>query len=87
MRIGTHRELQQQFVQIEPAQQRPGGQSQFSDTLAHQMDATKFDALVGWMAGAPWGVACYVILLSLITAFAVWCGPETHDSDIDAETA
>ena len=44
-------------------------------------------ALVGWMAGAPWGVACYVILLSLITAFAVWCGPETHDSDIDAETA
>lgn len=42
--------------------------------------------LVGWMAGAPWGVACYVILLSLITAFAVWCGPETNRSDIAADT-
>lgn len=41
--------------------------------------------LVGWMAGAPWGVACYVILLSLITAFAVWCGPETVSSDIEAD--
>jgi MHS family shikimate/dehydroshikimate transporter-like MFS transporter len=41
--------------------------------------------LVGWMAGAPWGVACYVILLSLITAFAVWCGPETSQSDIRAD--
>jgi MHS family shikimate/dehydroshikimate transporter-like MFS transporter len=42
--------------------------------------------LVGWMAGAPWGVACYVILLSLITAFAIWCGPETSRSDIGADT-
>ncbi|HET6606983.1 MAG TPA: MFS transporter [Rhodopila sp.] len=42
--------------------------------------------LVGWMAGAPWGVACYVILLSLITAFAIWCGPETYSGDIHAET-
>jgi MHS family shikimate/dehydroshikimate transporter-like MFS transporter len=41
--------------------------------------------LVGVMAGAPWGVAGYVILLSLITAFAVWCGPETNASDIRAE--
>ncbi|HUN47569.1 MAG TPA: MFS transporter [Stellaceae bacterium] len=41
--------------------------------------------LVGYMAGAPWGVACYVILLSLITALAVWWGPETHASDIAAE--
>lgn len=42
--------------------------------------------LVGWMAGAPWGVACYVILLGLITAFALWCGPETNVSDIRADT-
>ncbi len=39
------------------------------------------------MAGAPWGVACYVILLSLITAFAIWCGPETNLNDIRADTA
>ncbi|HYZ22054.1 MAG TPA: MFS transporter, partial [Rhodopila sp.] len=41
--------------------------------------------LVGWMAGAPWGVACYVILLSLITAFAVWSGPETNSGDIHVD--
>ncbi len=41
--------------------------------------------LVTWMDGAPWGVACYVILLSLITAFAVWCGPETRLGDIRSE--
>jgi MHS family shikimate/dehydroshikimate transporter-like MFS transporter len=43
--------------------------------------------LVGYMEGAPWGVACYVILLSLITVLAVWWGPETHTSDIEAEPA
>ena len=42
--------------------------------------------LVGWMNGAPWGVACYVILLSLLTAVAVWFGPETNVSDIAADT-
>ena len=41
--------------------------------------------LVGYMAGAPWGVACYVIFLSLVTAFAVWCGPETNRSDISVD--
>ena len=41
--------------------------------------------LVGYMEGAPWGVACYVILLSLITALSIWWGPETHTSDIEAE--
>jgi MFS family permease len=41
--------------------------------------------LVAWMAGAPWGVACYVIVLSLITAVAVWWGPETHVSDLADE--
>ncbi len=43
--------------------------------------------LVAYMAGAPWGVACYVILLSLITALAVWCGPETNKSDLSADSA
>ena len=41
--------------------------------------------LVAWMAGQPWGVCLYVIALSLITAFAVWCGPETYRSDIHAD--
>lgn len=38
--------------------------------------------LVVWASGAPWGVCYYVIALSLVTAFAVWCGPETYRSDI-----
>ncbi|GGF17949.1 shikimate transporter [Aliidongia dinghuensis] len=41
--------------------------------------------LVLWMDGAPWGVALYVIALSVITAAAVWWGPETHTSDIRAD--
>ena len=35
--------------------------------------------------GAPWYVAIYIIVLSLITAFAVYCGPETYRSDITAD--
>lgn len=42
-------------------------------------------ALVAWAGGAWWPVACYIILLSGITAFAVWCGPETYRDDITAE--
>jgi MHS family shikimate/dehydroshikimate transporter-like MFS transporter len=42
--------------------------------------------LVGYMAGAPWGVACYVIFLSLVTALAVWWGPETNTSDLSADS-
>jgi len=38
--------------------------------------------LVVRASGAPWGVCLYVIALSLITAFAVWCGPETFRGDI-----
>jgi MFS transporter, MHS family, shikimate and dehydroshikimate transport protein len=41
--------------------------------------------LVGYMEGAPWGVACYVIMLSLITALSIWWGPETYTSDIESE--
>jgi MFS family permease len=43
--------------------------------------------LTAWMGGAPWGVCLYVIALSLITAFAVWCGPETFRNDIHADQA
>ncbi|MGL4966758.1 MAG: MFS transporter [Inquilinus sp.] len=45
--------------------------------------------LVIWFDGAPWGVALYVIVLSLITVAAVWWGPETHESDlrVDYSTA
>lgn len=35
--------------------------------------------------GAPWFVAVYIIVLSLITAVAIYCGPETYRSDITAD--
>ena len=35
--------------------------------------------------GNPWSVAVYIIVLSLLTAFAVFMGPETNRSDISAE--
>ena len=38
--------------------------------------------LVAYAAGAPWGVCIYIVAISLVTAFAVWCGPETYRNDI-----
>jgi metabolite-proton symporter len=41
--------------------------------------------LLIWAAGQPWGVAGYMIAMALITAIAVYYGPETYRSDIHAE--
>jgi MHS family shikimate/dehydroshikimate transporter-like MFS transporter len=41
--------------------------------------------LLAEAGGKPWWVAGYIIVLSLITAFSVFVGPETHTSDISAE--
>ena len=41
--------------------------------------------LVTMMGGATWGVSLYIVLLCLITALAVWWGPETYRNDITAE--
>jgi len=42
-------------------------------------------ALVIWAGGLPWGVAVYVIVLALLTATAIYAGPETYRSDLNAE--
>jgi len=42
-------------------------------------------ALVAWAGGAWWPVALYIVVLSGITAFAIWCGPETYRDDIGAD--
>jgi metabolite-proton symporter len=36
--------------------------------------------------GRPWGVAWYIIALALLTALSVLIGPETHRSDIAADS-
>jgi MHS family shikimate/dehydroshikimate transporter-like MFS transporter len=42
-------------------------------------------SLLLYSGGSPWLVAAYFVLLSLITAAAVYFGPETYRSDIHAE--
>ena len=41
--------------------------------------------LVIWAAGQPWGVAGYMMAMALITALAIYYGPETYKVDIHAE--
>lgn len=41
--------------------------------------------LLLWAGGQPWGVAGYIIVLSLLTATAIYFGPETYRSDIHAD--
>ena len=43
-------------------------------------------SLLIWGGGQPWGVAIYMIVLSLITVIAVYFGPETYRSNIAADT-
>jgi MFS transporter, MHS family, shikimate and dehydroshikimate transport protein len=43
--------------------------------------------LLGWGGGQPWLVAIYIIVLSTLTALAVYFGPETYRSDITARAA
>jgi len=42
-------------------------------------------SLLIWQGGQPWGVALYMVAMALITAIAVYYGPETYKSDIHAE--
>src|SRR5262249_34394786 len=41
--------------------------------------------LVIWAGGQPWGVAVYIIVLALITALAVYFGPETYRIDLKSD--
>ena len=41
--------------------------------------------LVTSMGGQPWGVAIYMIVMCLITAFAVYSGPETYKLDLHTD--
>jgi MFS transporter, MHS family, shikimate and dehydroshikimate transport protein len=41
--------------------------------------------LVIWAGGTPWGVALYMVVLSVLTAVAIYFGPETYKTDIRVE--
>jgi metabolite-proton symporter len=40
-------------------------------------------ALVAWAGGSWWPVSVYMVILCLLTAWAVYCGPETFEAEID----
>ena len=42
-------------------------------------------SLLMWAGGEPWGVAGYIVLLSVLTTIAIYFGPETYRSDITAD--
>jgi MHS family shikimate/dehydroshikimate transporter-like MFS transporter len=43
--------------------------------------------LLSWGTGQPWYVAGYMVALALITAIAIYFGPETYKVDISADDA
>jgi hypothetical protein len=43
--------------------------------------------LLGQANNEPWLVAAYMVTLALLTAIAIYFGPETYRSDIEADTA
>ncbi|WP_158925650.1 MFS transporter [Acidisphaera sp. S103] len=73
------------FAELFPPQRRFAGFAfarELGSLLAGGPAPFLATALVAWAGGAWWPVACYIVVLSGITAFAVWCGPETYKDDI-----
>jgi MFS family permease len=73
------------FAELFPPQRRFAGFAfarELGSLLAGGPAPFLATALVAWAGGAWWPVACYIIVLSSITAFAIWCGPETYKDDI-----
>jgi MFS family permease len=76
------------FAELFPPQRRFAGFAfarELGSLLAGGPAPFVATALVGWSSGAWWPVACYIVLLSAITAVSIWCGPETYRDNIAAE--
>ncbi len=78
------------FAELFPPQRRFAGFAftrELGSVLAGGPAPFIATALVAWASGAWWPVAVYVVILSLLTAFAVYCGPETYQEDIAADNS
>ena len=76
------------FAELFPPQRRFAGFAfarELGSLLAGGPAPFVATALVAWAGGAWWPVACYIVLLSGITAVSIWCGPETYLDDIASE--
>lgn len=76
------------FAELFPPQRRFAGFAfarELGSLLAGGPAPFLATSLVAWASGSWWPVACYIILLSAITALAVWWGPETYDESITVD--
>jgi metabolite-proton symporter len=76
------------FAELFPPQRRFAGFA-FARELGSLLAGGPAPFLATWMVaqsgGQMWPVACYAILLSAITAFAIWSGPETYEENITTD--
>jgi MFS family permease len=78
------------FAELFPPQRRFAGFAfarELGSLLAGGVAPFLVTSLVAWASGSWWPVACYIIVLSAITALAIWWGPETYEDSIAAEIA
>jgi MFS family permease len=75
------------FAELFPPQRRFAGFAfarELGSILAGGPAPFVATALVAW-AGTWWPVACYAALLSVLTAIAIWFGPETFEESITVD--
>ncbi len=78
------------FAELFPPQRRFAGFAfarELGSLLAGGPAPFLATALVAWASGSWWPVSIYVIVLSLLTTWAIWAGPETYEENIAADTS
>jgi len=78
------------FAELFPPQRRFAGFAfarELGSLLAGGPAPFVATALVAWASGSWWPVSCYVILLSTLTAWAIWAGPETYEENIASDNS
>ena len=73
------------FSEVFPSKVRFSGLSlgrEISASLSGGIAPLLAVALSGWAGNATWPVACLAVVMSLITAIAVYIAPETHKIDL-----
>ncbi len=78
------------FAELFPPQRRFAGFAfarELGSLLAGGPAPFLATALVAWASGSWWPVSIYVIVLSLLTTWAIWAGPETYEENIADDTS
>lgn len=78
------------FAELFPPQRRFAGFAfarELGSLLAGGPAPFLATALVAWASGSWWPVSIYVIILSLLTTWAIWAGPETYEENIADDTS